>query len=628
MSETASHQSKKEQGVVSLIALFTAFITCLIYLPSLHHEFLDWDDGMYVYTNYFIRSFDATFFKNAFFRLQASNWHPLTWASHALDYTVWGLNPLGHHLTNIVLHALNSCLVVLLIARLLKCSRHSHPYTSVLSGKGALIASGITGLLFGLHPIHVESVAWISERKDVLCAFFYLLSILSYTRFAQERSGTDTQPPPLPAYSSRFYRFALLFFLFSLMSKPMAITLPVILLILDWYPFRRLTRGGVSPVIFEKLPFFLLSFGLAIITILAQHSYGSIASFTRIPLFTRVLVAFSSLTGYLSSMIYPANLSPYYPHPYGQYITSVSPVTFLIPFLIVSGITIACVLRRRKQKVWLAAWGHYCLTLMPVLGIIQVGSQAMADRYSYLPSIGPFLLTGLGAAWLFDGFMTRNRLSRAKNLFFFLIALVLFATLSHITLLQLRVWENTGTLWSRVISLHPNVSLPYNNRGVYYRNTRQYKKAIKDFTRGIDLDPENVLLLSNRASTYMAIQQFDKALHDIHNAMRISPDHWKTYSVRAQIYSMMGQNEKALADYDRVIRLNPNLPAEYNNRGNIHVKLNHPEEALRDYKQAIRLNPEPPAGYYKNLAVVYTMLGQREEALKYYREHINLRRGE
>jgi Tfp pilus assembly protein PilF len=624
MNETAMQQKQKEQRVVYLIALLSAFITYLVYFPALHHEFLDWDDGMYVYSNYFIRSFDGTFFKNAFFRLQASNWHPLTWASHAIDYSAWGLNPLGHHLTSIVLHSLNTCLVVLLTARLLKSFIHARPDTSFLSGKGVLIASAITGLLFGLHPIHVESVAWVSERKDVLCAFFYLLSILSYTRFVREWSDMDSQPPPPSSFSSRFYLLSLVFFLFSVMSKPMAITLPFILLILDWYPFRRLHRSRVFPVVFEKTPFFVLSLVLAIITVLAQQSYGAIASLTAIPLFTRVLVAFRSLIGYLYFLIYPVGLSPYYPHPFGQDVVSLSSLTFLAPFLLVAGISISCVLVLRKQKVWLAVWGHYCLTLLPVLGIVQVGSQAMADRYVYLPSIGPFLLIGIGAAWLFEGFSIRNQVSRAKKFFLLLIALVLFAALSYTTLLQLRVWENTGTLWSRVISLYPDVSLPYNNRGVYYRNTGHYRKAIRDFTRGIDLDPGNVLLFRNRARTYMTIQQFDMALSDIHNAMRISPEDWEAYSVRAEIYSVMGQYEKALADYNRVIGLNPDLPAEYNNRGNIHVRLNHPQEALRDYQQAIQLNPDPPAGYFKNLAVVYKMLGQREEALKYYREHVDL----
>jgi hypothetical protein len=208
------------------VAAAVALLTLLVYLPALQNEFVDWDDNVYIFDNPYIRSLDMAFFKWAFWGFHAANWHPLTWASHALDYAVWGLNPLGHHLTSISLHALNTFLVVALVTRLLDAynTKQNRP---ALNDRMVLIAAATTGLLFGLHPVHVESVAWVSERKDVLCALFFLLSLLSYLSYV----SSNTQ---------KTYLLSLGFFVLALLSKPMAVTLPVVLLILDWYPYGRI----------------------------------------------------------------------------------------------------------------------------------------------------------------------------------------------------------------------------------------------------------------------------------------------------------------------------------------------------------------------------------------------------
>ncbi len=240
-----------------LMAAAAALLAAGVYAPSLRNDFVNWDDGLYVYGNPFIRRLDGRFLGWAFTTFRASNWHPLTWISHALDYTLWGLNPLGHHLTSVVLHAVNVFLVVLLAFRLIEAGRErmSSGAPSLPDGQGGLIAAGMTGLLFGIHPLHVESVAWVNERKDLLCALFFLLSILSYTlpERTSAESGASGGGGARPF--GRHYLLSLIFFLLALLSKPMAVSLPLVLLVLDWYPFKRIRSAESFRTVFiEKIP--------------------------------------------------------------------------------------------------------------------------------------------------------------------------------------------------------------------------------------------------------------------------------------------------------------------------------------------------------------------------------------
>jgi hypothetical protein len=375
-----------------------ALITFLVYLTALRNDFVNWDDDIYVYENPYIRSLNPAFFKWAFFNFHASYWSPLTWISHALDYAVWGLNPLGHHLTNNILHAANTFLVVLLVIRLLDAwkGRTIHSgLSSFVHERTMLIAAGTTGLLFGLHPVHVESVAWVAERKDLLCALFFLLSLIAYTKYA---SGADKEPVnnnKAPRFFNNYYLVTIGFFILALLSKPMAVTLPVVLLALDWYPFNRLrSPRAFRLALIEKLPFFALSLLSSMLTVLAANKGGAMELMETVSLSTRVLVGFRSLVAYLGKMLWPLNLVPYYPYP-----KDASPLSleYFSAIVLVIGITAACMVMAKKQKLWLSVWGYYVVTLVPVLGIVQVGGQAMADRFTYLPSLSPFL------SWVYRG---------------------------------------------------------------------------------------------------------------------------------------------------------------------------------------------------------------------------------
>ena len=386
------------------LAGLVSLLTLIIYLAALQNDFVAWDDSIYIVVNPYIRSLNMGFFKWAFFSFYAGYWAPLTWISHALDYAVWGLNPLGHHLTGIILHAVNSFIVVLLIIKLLEVlkerAQQNEPMP-FLHERAILITGGVTGLLFGLHPLHVESVAWVAERKDLLCALFFLLSIMQYTDYAKSVSDGSAPGGLLNRYYNKHYLLAVVFFILALLSKPMAVTLPVVLLVLDWYPLQRIQSfQAFRQAAVEKIPFFALSLFSSIITILAQRGGGALSSIETIPLSIRLLVSARALISYLWKMLWPLNLVPFYPYPKQSEMSALSIFEYLLAIAFTLGITAVCVASVKRQKLWLSVWGFYIVTLIPVLGILQVGGQSMADRYTYLPSLGPFLVMGLIAAWV------------------------------------------------------------------------------------------------------------------------------------------------------------------------------------------------------------------------------------
>ena len=347
-----------------LIALIVALVSIAVYLPAVNNDFINWDDNQYIYQNPNLKAPDADFINWMFSTFYASNWHPLTWLSYGIDYALWGMNPTGYHLTNVLFHGLNVFLVVLLIGSLFMKASGS------LDGQG-LFASALVGVFFGLHPLHVESVAWATERKDVLYAFFWLLSLLAYISYAT--SGRFR-------FRALFYGLSLCSFALSLMSKPMAVTLPVVLLILDFYPLRRLgsKKDFLKVVLFEKFPFFLLSLISAVLTVLAQREGGAMELMRHLSLVDRLWGAVKAAGFYLAKTVLPLNLSPFYPMNPGTSVFTWEYLGALILFLCIS---ILCLKFWKRLPVLISVWVFYIVTLLPTLSIIQVGEQAMADRF-------------------------------------------------------------------------------------------------------------------------------------------------------------------------------------------------------------------------------------------------------
>jgi hypothetical protein len=537
---------EKKRPSIYLPAVLVAFSSFAVYLNALHNGFLNWDDGTYVTGNIFLRSIDAAFFKWAFFGSHASNWHPLTWLSHAADYRLWGLNPRGHHLTSIILHAFNAFLVTVLTGRLMEVaeSRAEPP-----RHKSHLLAATVTGLLFGLHPLHVESVAWVAERKDLLCALFFLLSILAYLDFARAKGGGKSGE--VPALTGKWwYGAALAFFLLALLSKPMAVSLPLVLLILDWYPLDRIVSARtLRSALLEKLPFICLSLGSSLITYLAQKGGGALAPMASVPLSMRLPVAIKSLAVYLGKVIMPINLVPFYPYPkHGASIW----LPFAASAVVVAAITTACVVAARKQQVWLAAWSCYVVTLIPVLGIIQVGNQAMADRYTYLPGIGPMIIAGLGVAWGYAKLQGMERRSRGAAVAGGCAIVLVMVSLAVATWKQSALWHDSIRLWSYVIDRNygdeqntVNFSFVYNNRGVAYHAQHELDKAIADYSRAIELDPGDYSYYLNRATAYAEKKLYDEALADNRKSFEIHRAKGAALYNIACIYALKNDPEQA-----------------------------------------------------------------------------------
>jgi Tfp pilus assembly protein PilF len=572
-----------------------------------------------------IRSLDAAFFKWAFFDFYSANWHPLTWMTHALDYAFWGLNPLGHHLTSIILHSVNTLLVVLFAVRLLDALSARTLRTGLspfLNERTILLVAGVTGLLFGLHPVHVESVAWVAERKDLLCALFFLLSIIMYMKYAGiEKDETKTLHWTAPFFN-RHYLYAVVFFVLALLSKPMAVTLPVILLILDWCPFERIqSLKTLGSVIVEKLPFIAFSLVSSILTLLAQQSGGAMAMMSLVPLSKRIPVAVSSFVTYLWKMIWPLDLVPYYPYPKDISIISIK---FMAPIAFVIVITIICVAIAKKENFWLSAWAYYVVTLIPVLGLVQVGGQSMADRYTYLPSIGPFLVMGLAVAWVSGKVNVLAQRHLIVKIGFPLVVLFVFISLSYLTFKQISIWKDDLALWTYVIEKEPEpVLLAYSSRSMLYFERGRFDKAIADFTMVIALDPNSYPGYLYRGMAYHKMGRLDEAIDDYDRAIALEPSSADAYINRSMALDDNGQLDKAIGDCDKAIALDPSNYTAYNNKGALYGKAGMSDRATEAFSKAIAIAPDRAESYY-NRGVAYVSLRQYDRALEDFSKTIEL----
>jgi hypothetical protein len=575
------------------LAFFIAVLTFVTFLPSLQNNFIAWDDNAYVYDNPYIRSTNMAFFRWAFLNFYSSNWHPLTWISHAVDYAVWGLNPMGHHLTNIILHSLNTFIVVILIMRLMESTERrllKNGNGTFPDERAMLIAGGITGLLFGIHPLHVESVAWVSERKDLLCALFFLVSIITYAKHTISLRAETAQNISGPRFLNRYYLLTLGSFIFSLLSKPMAVTLPLVLLILDRYPFKRMVSlKTFVALLIEKVPFIALSLLSSLLTLLAQRSGGSIISTDAVPLSDRLLVGAKSLIDYLWKMIMPLNLMPFYPYPDISTISLFS-LTYLLPTMLVTGITVTCMIVAKKQKLWLTLWGYYVITLLPVLGIIQVGTQSMADRYTYLPSLGPFLGMGLAVAWVSWKTITFKRWKPAVQLLSAVVAILVFVPMAYLTVKQIGIWKNSIVFWNYVIDReHKEMPLAYNNRGAAFEQRGQLAKAIADYNMAITLNRFDYKACNNAGILYGKKGEFHKAVKYFDMAIERNPYYYEAFGNRGLAYFYLGKYSKALEDFDEALVLNKNHDKTYVNRGNLYLKTGKKELARKDFEKACEL---------------------------------------
>lgn len=477
-------------------------VCLLVYLRTLTCGFVNLDDPQYVYDNPAIRTFDLQFIIESFTTSYMGWWMPLTWISFAADYLFWGLNPLGFHLTNILLHAANTGLVVLIASRLLGPAAGGR-----YSGWLPLFAA----LLWGLHPLRVESVAWITERKDVLNGLFSLGAILFYLRYVQASADSAQK-------NFRDYGIALLLFFLSLMAKPVSVVLPALFLLLDWYPLRRVQPGRIGRVVLEKLPFFLLSAASAAATLYLAAGETILVSFSDYPLGSRLLAAGYATVEYLRMSLWPTGLAHFYP------ILPDLPLAYYLHTLLAVGFT-GYTIRTRRERPWLlASWLAFILPLLPVLGLLQNGAQSHADRFTYLPAVLPGITVVAIAASLLERFAARFPRYGAL-----LLAVLVSVPVVHAlsSFQQIGYWRNSGTLWSRLIEVKP-VGRAYYYRGDYYLSTGDFNAAASDFETAARMakaagNPEAFNLHAFRGAALQRAGRFSEAVDEFTTAINMFP---------------------------------------------------------------------------------------------------------
>jgi tetratricopeptide (TPR) repeat protein len=643
---------KQSLGPPGLLCLLLGLTTLAVYWPAGGNGFVDYDDGDYVTANPHVQSgltWDTVVW--AFTTGHASNWHPLTWLSHALDWRLFGEHAGPQHLVSVALHMANTLLLFLVLRRL----------------TGALWRSVLAAAFFALHPLHVESVAWVSERKDVLSGLFFLLTLGAYTIYAgklraKEKQKTENRKQKTeelgaldqghseagPAASVGngpliYYLLSLLFFTLGLMSKPMLVTLPFVLVLVDWWPLERLRRPAFGGLVLEKLPFLALSLASSVVTFLAQRKGGALS--TVLPLDARIGNALISYVRYLAKMLWPAKLSVLYTHP-GHW--PLSQVIAAACFLAVA--TGAVVFLARRRPALAVGWFWFVGMLIPVIGLVQVGIQSMADRYMYLPMIGLLVLL----MWDLPDLLP---LQPWRVPALGLAAVLALVPCAALTVRQVRYWHDSEALFGHAVKVTDRNYLAYNNLGFYRSRQGRTKEAMENYRRSLEINPNYEDALNNMGYALAGQKKYEEAIGYYLAALRLRPNHpevhnnlgnavselgrideaiqhyWVTLAQQPEhadahnnlgvALAMQGQLDEAIVHFRKAIRFKPNDASEHGNLGNALAVQHKLDEAIHEYEQALRLKPEDAQGH-NNLGNALAEQGKLDRAIRQYQEALRL----
>jgi tetratricopeptide (TPR) repeat protein len=595
---------KKRRRLLLGSSLLLGLLTVLCYWPICKNGFVVLDDPKYLLENTHIHNgltWGGIWW--AFGSGYASNWHPVTWISHMVDCQLFGLDPAGHHLANLLLHAANAVLVLLVL----------HAMT------GALWRSTVVAALFAWHPLHVESVAWAAERKDVLSTCFFLLTLGAYARYARSagaRCGTDgraTAAFTLPGGGNladevtdkvadevrrTYYVLALAFFALALMSKPMVVTVPCVLLLLDFWPLQRLAVplpsssslrsrwSALRPLVWEKAPFVALSLGSCVITYIVQKSGGAVSSLGTVPLGSRVANALVAYIRYLSKTVWPADLSVFYPLP-DHWPT----VEVLGAALLLLGASVV-LLRWSAQRSYLGVgWLWFLGTLVPVIGLIQVGSQSMADRYMYIPSLGLFMMVAWGGAELVT-IWPRGR-------WFVLAAATagLMVCLAR-TSVQLRYWHDEETLFRRAAACASDNYLAYDHLAKVCESSGRREEAVVFYVALLHLKPGYLEGQYNLGTLLLEMGRLDEAALHLQRAVALNPRFAPAHSNLGLTFFRRNQPVQAAEHLELAAKLTPQDPDAQVNCGVAQLAVNCPGEAAASFSRALLLAPDNPAPHF------------------------------
>ena len=575
-ASTEARPKKQRQKSPSLLPWIIPIllVTGICFLPMLNNQLTNWDDEYYVVKNALLRGPD---WSGIFSKPVVSNYHPITVATLAFNYSISGLDPTSYFVLNLLLHLANTALVFYFIW--------------LISGKKLWVAA-FSAVVFGIHPMHVESVAWVSERKDVLYTLFFLLSLIQYWRFLTNGKNKNLV-------------YCFIFFALSLLSKPAAIILPFLLFLLDYWYGRKFTKR----IIIEKIPFLLLSLVFAVVTVKLQ-SKTAIASLDFYPLWSRFFFATYTSMMYVARFFVPYPLSAFHPFPVGKGLglpILLSPA-FMLGLLILIWI-------KRKNKLLVFSFFFFMINLVLVLQFISIGGTLVAERYTYVPYIGMAFFIGM----LLDKYSA----SVNKYLVWGIPAVVLLV-FAVITFQRTQVWKDSDTLWTNVIKHFPAAEVPRTNRANHLirisvnqpsqeKQNEMLQIALEDCNVAVKTNPGHAKGYENRQNIYLRLNKDSLALADANSLIRLEPKNKLGYYSRGVVYQRFGMPDSALISFNKCLELDPNTDFALNNRGS--VLFNHYKkykEAMADFTKAIQLNPQ--GDYYLNRSYCYYQLGQIELA--------------
>lgn len=635
--DNSSRPERKFQATVLAGALL-ALITLVVYWPAVHNGFVNFDDPDYITGNPRVLSgLTAENIRWAFTSYHSSNWHPLTWLSHMLDAQLFGPRPAGHHLVSVLWHVINSVLLLLVLKRMTQ----------------ALWRSALVAALFALHPLHVESVAWVSERKDVLSAFFFLLTLAAYTRYARREPAAAGAGRKPDRARWGYYALALAFFALGLMSKPMLVTLPFVLLLLDFWPLSRLTPdwprmrwNGIAPLLIEKIPFFALTVASSAITFLVQRASGAVVSLGHAPFENRLANALVSYLRYLGKTFWPVDLAAFYPYRvFGWDDWQVWGALVLL-----GAVSVVLVMAARQRRYLPVGWFWFLGMLVPVIGFVQVGKQAWADRYTYLPHIGLFILL----AWAAADAIRRFKSARLPA---FLAAGLVLITCGVLTHRQAAVWRSSRTLFEhaarvtpgnfvaygvlaaalvdegkldealeycqKALALSPGYPEAHNTLGAIYTRQRKYAEAQRHYELALETDATYSESFAGLADVLNLQRRHVEAEAKAREAVRLGPLNVVAWFQLATALHHQGKFEEAESCYRHMIELNPALYTPRRFLGNLLASQGKTDQAIAQFQEALRLQPRD-ADTRTVLGAVLLEKGRVEEATGQLAEAVRL----
>ncbi|MGD8254333.1 MAG: tetratricopeptide repeat protein [Syntrophobacterales bacterium] len=605
MAESPTRKSQYANRVIVLCLLLLA-ITLAVYGQVVKHDFVSLDDDIYLTENYYVLAGLTTAgIVWAFSFTDSPYWHPLTWLSHMLDCQLYGLSPSMHHLTNVVLHLANTLLLFLVFYRM----------------TGALWRSCFVAALFALHPLNVESVAWVSERKNLLSTFFWLLTMVFYVRYSKK--------PCLARYVLVVSIFAL-----GLMAKPMLVTLPFVLLLLDYWPLGRFpfqqvdsdTRTEAAPatipvfqktisvnLVLEKVPLLILSVLSSFLTSLSVQRSGIVISTTLVPMKLRIANAIVSYARYIGKLIWPQDLAVFYPYP------STVPLWQSVGAgLLLAGISFLVIRAWRKLPYLCIGWLWYLGTLIPAIGLVQAGQwPAMADRFTYVPAIGLFVML----AWLIPHVLTKWRYRKTGLV---LAAGALLAVLLLLTRAQLNRWSNTITLFEHTLKVTENNYLAHNNLGNALARQGKLKQAKDNYVKALRINPTFPRAHNNLANVLARQGKSQEAIAHYTKALEIKPNFPKAHNNLGNVLARQGKNQEAIVHYTKALQIKPDFAGAHNNLGNILQGQGKIDEAVFHFSRALELKPDFAEAHF-NLGNALARQGNLDQAQRHFSRSLELK---